>query len=160
MARPLRIIYPGAFYHVTARGNERRRVFLSRTDQEKFLSYLGNAVLKYRVILHAFVLMGTHYHLIVETPGANLSAFAHTVNSAYTTYFNLKRKRTGHLFQGRYKSILVEADTYLLELSRYIHLNPVHAGLVEKPEDYIFSSYRPYIFRKRRPSRQGISSGQ
>jgi REP element-mobilizing transposase RayT len=145
MARPLRIAYPGAFYHVTARGNERRKIFLSKADYVKFLSYCADAAHKYGVILHAFVLMGNHYHLIVETPDANLSAFAHAINSAYTTYFNIKRKRAGHLFQGRYKSIVIEKDSYLLELSRYIHLNPVRAGIVQRPEDYNFSSYRSYI---------------
>lgn len=93
MARPLRITYPGAFYHVTARGNERKKIFLSQADYRKFLSYLGDAVHKYGVILHTFVLMGNHYHLIVETPDANLSAFVHAVNSAYTTYCGQPRRR-------------------------------------------------------------------
>ena len=145
MARPLRIIYPGAFYYLFARGNERRKIFLSQADYKKFLSYLTDAAHKYGVILHAFVLMGNSYHLVVETPRANLSAFVHAVNSSYTTYFNTKRKRAGHLFQGRYKSIVIEKDPYLLEVSRYIHLNPVRAGIVEKPEDYAFSSYRSYV---------------
>jgi putative transposase len=148
MARPLRIAYPGAFYHVTARGNERRKIFFSQADFLKFLSYLTDAVHKYGTFLHAFVLMGNHYHLIVETPKANLSAFVHAVNSAYTTYFNRKRKRAGHLFQGRYKSILIEKDRYLLELSRYLHLNPVRAGITGKPEDYPHSSYRAYVSPK------------
>jgi len=148
MSRPLRIAYPGAFYHVAARGNERRKIFLSQADYMKFLSYLADAAHKYGVILHAFVLMGNHYHLIVETPDANLSVFAHAINSAYTTYFNIKRKRAGHLFQGRYKSIVVEKDSYLLELSRYIHLNPVRAGIAERPEDYRFSSYHSYVLPK------------
>ncbi|MEN6439844.1 MAG: transposase [Syntrophobacter sp.] len=146
MARPLRIVYDGAFYHVTARGNEKRDIFLSRADYEKFLAYLAESARKYAVILHAFTLMSNHYHLIVETPNANLSAFVHTVNSAYTTYFNLKRKRVGHLFQGRFKSILIDKDNYLLELSRYIHLNPVRAGIVAKPLDYPYSSYSSYAF--------------
>lgn len=148
MARPLRILYPGAFYHVTARGNERKKIFLSRADSAKFLSYLADAVHKYGVILHAFTLMNNHYHLVVETPDANLSAFAHAVNSAYTTYFNIKRKRSGHLFQGRYKSIVIEKDAYLLEVSRYVHLNPVRAGIVQRPEDYALSSYRSYVLPK------------
>jgi len=148
MARPLRIIYEGAFYHVTARGNERRRIFLSHRDYEKFLSYLAEAVHKYGVILHAFVLMANHYHLIVETPKGNLSSFMHSLNSAYTTYFNIKRRRAGHLFQGRYKALLIDVDNYLLELSRYIHLNPVRAGITERPVGYRYSSYRAYIFPK------------
>jgi REP element-mobilizing transposase RayT len=148
MARPLRIVYPGALYHVTARGNERRKIFLSQQDYRKFLSYLTEALHKYGVMLHAFTLMGNHYHLLVETPNANLSSFMHAVASAYTTYFNSKRKRAGHLFQGRYKAILVEKEPYLLELSRYIHLNPVRADIVKAPEDYACSSYRAYIFPK------------
>lgn len=145
MARPPRIIYEGAFYHVTARGNDRKKVFLSRADYEKFLSYLKDALLKYGVILHGYALMTNHYHLIVETPRANLSSFMHAIASGYTTYFNMKRKRSGHLFRGRYKAILVDRDGYLLELSRYIHLNPVRATLVERPEDYPYSSYRSYL---------------
>lgn len=148
MARPLRIVFEGAFYHVTARGNERRKIFLSHQDYEKFLSYLTDAVHKYGVILHAFVLMANHYHLIVETPKANLSSFMHSLNSAYTTYFNIRRKRAGHLFQGRYKALLIDVDNYLLELSRYIHLNPVRAGITEKPGGYRYSSYRAYISPK------------
>ena len=148
MARPLRIAFEGAFYHVAARGNERKKIFLSPRDYDKFLSYLMEAVEKYGAILHAFVLMANHYHLIVETPKANLSAFMHSLNSAYTTYFNIKRKRAGHLFQGRYKALLIDVDNYLLELSRYIHLNPVRAGITEKPEEYRYSSYRAYIFPK------------
>lgn len=148
MARPLRIAFEGAFYHVTARGNERRKIFLSRRDYEKFLFYLTDAVHKYGVRLHAFVLMANHYHLLVETPKANLSSFMHSLNSAFTTYFNIKRKRAGHLFQGRYKALLVDAENYLLELSRYIHLNPVRAGIAERPESYPYSSYRAYIFAR------------
>ena len=148
MARPLRIAFEGAFYHVTARGNERKKIFLSHRDYEKYLSYLTEALHKYGVILHAFVLMANHYHLIIETPKGNLSSFMHSLNSSYTTYFNIKRKRAGHLFQGRYKALLIDVHNYLLELSRYIHLNPVRAGITEKPEDYRYSSYRAYIFPK------------
>ena len=118
MARPLRIVYEGAFYHITARGNERKNIFRSRKDYEKFLSYLTDSVHKFGMVLHAFVLMTNHYHLIVESPKASLSSFMHALNSAYTTYFNIKRKRAGHLFQGRYKAFVVDADHYLLELSR------------------------------------------
>jgi putative transposase len=145
MARPLRIAFEGAFYHITARGNERRKIFLSHRDYEKFLSYLMDSLQKYGVILHVFVLMPNHYHLLIETPKPNLSSFMHCLNTAYTTYFNLKRGRSGHLFQGRYKSLVIDRDRYLLELSRYIHLNPVRAGIVERPEGYTYSSYRAYI---------------
>ncbi len=93
--------------------------------------------------------MTNHYHLIIETPEANISKVMHYINSAYTTYINVKRKRSGHLFHGRYKSIVVDADNYLFELSRYIHLNPVRAKMVQKPEDYLYSSYSVYINKKR-----------
>lgn len=148
MARPLRIVYEGAFYHITARGNERKKIFLTRKDYEKFLSYLTDALHKFGMVLHPFVLMANHYHLVVESPKANLSSFMHTLNSAYTTYFNIKRGRSGHLFQGRYKAFVIDKDHYLLELSRYIHLNPVRAGMAERPEEYPYSSLRPYLFPK------------
>jgi len=145
MARPLRIEYEGAIYHVTARGNERAKVFFSKKDYEKFKEYIAAASLKFGLILHAYVLMTNHYHLIVETPEKNLSKIMHFVNGSYTTYLNIKRKRTGHLFQGRYKAILVDKDSYLLELSRYLHLNPVRANMSRKPEEYLHSSYRSYV---------------
>lgn len=145
MARPLRIAYPGAFYHVTSRGNEKKDVFKSRRDREKFIEYLASAKQRYEAVIHAYCLMSNHYHLLIETPAGNLSQIMQHINSAYTTYFNIKRKRAGHLFQGRYKAILVEADEYATELSRYIHLNPVRAGMVPKPEDFPWSSYRSYV---------------
>ena len=145
MARPLRIQYPGAFYHVTSRGNERKDIFRNTTDRLKFLCYLESASERYGAIIHSYCLMSNHYHLLIETPLGNLSRIMGHINGAYTTYFNSKRKRSGHLFQGRYKSILVEADTYATELSGYIHLNPVRAGIVSRPEDYLWSSYPAYI---------------
>jgi len=145
MARPLRINYPGAFYHVTSRGNERREVFKSRRDREKFLSYLESSSERYGAVIHCWCLMGNHYHLLLETPGGNLPQIMRHINGAYTTYFNVKRQRSGHLFQGPYKSFLVEADSYALELSRYIHLNPVRGGLAARPEAYPWLSYRCYI---------------
>ncbi len=144
MARPLRIEYPGAFYHVTARGNEKKDIFKSRRDREKFLSYLESATKRYGAAIHAYCLMNNHYHLLLETPHGNLSQIMKHINSSYTTYYNIKRKRAGHLMQGRYKAILVEADAYLCELSRYMHLNPVRAGMVSVPEDYPWMSYRSY----------------
>lgn len=136
MARPLRIEYPGAFYHVTSRGNEQKDVFKSQKDREKFLSYVESAVVRYGAVVHTWCLMSNHYHLLLETPSGNLSQIMRHINGAYTTYFNVKRKRAGHLFQGRYKAILVEAGAYALEFSRYMHLNPVRAGMVAKPEQY------------------------
>ena len=144
MARPLRIEYAGAYYHVTSRGNEQKDVFKSQRDREKFLAYLESATIRYGAVIHAYCLMSNHYHLLMETPEGNLSRIMRHINGAYTTYFNVKRKRAGHLFQGRYKAILIEADAYLEELSRYIHLNPVRVGIVERPEQYPWSSYRSY----------------
>ena len=136
MARPLRITYPGAFYHVTSRGNERKNVFKSKRDRVKFLEYLDSATKRYDAVIHAFCLMDNHYHLLLETPSGNLPQIMRHTNGAYTTYFNVKRERSGHLFQGRYKAILVDMDEYAKELSRYIHLNPVRAKMVKTPEEY------------------------
>lgn len=150
MSRPLRIEYPGAFYHVTSRGNEQKAIFKSKKDREQFLHYLETATERYAAIIHTYCLMDNHYHLLVETPKGNLSQIMRHINGAYTTYFNVKRKRSGHLFQGRYQAILVDVDEYAKELSRYIHLNPVRAAIVEKPEEFIWSSYSSYIGKKRK----------
>ena len=145
MARPLRIEYEGAFYHVTARGNEQKRIYFNKTDYGKFREYLEGAREKYGCLIHVYVFMTNHYHMIIETPNANISKIMHFINGSYTTYINKKRDRSGHLFQGRYKAILIDRDNYLLELSRYIHLNPVRARIVEKPEEFLNSSYASYI---------------
>jgi REP element-mobilizing transposase RayT len=151
MGRPLRITYSGAYYHVTARGNEKKDIFKSRRDREQFLSYLESSVTRYGAVIHAYCLMTNHYHLLVETPHANLPVIMRHINGAYTNYYNTKRKRAGHLFQGRYRAILIEADEYLLELSRYIHLNPVRAGVTAKPEEHPWSSYSDYIGARQAP---------
>ena len=145
MARPLRIEYEGAFYHITARGNERKRIFFGKGDYDKFKEYLLEAQDKYGYRLHCYVLMGNHYHLVIETPNGNMNKVLHYINGSYANYINRKRNRSGHLLQGRYKGILVDRDAYLLELSRYLHLNPVRAKIVERPEDYRQSSYRSYV---------------
>lgn len=145
MGRPLRITYPGAHYHVTSRGNEQKDIFKSRRDREQFVSYLESSVTRYGATIHAYCLMTNHYHLLLETPEGNLPEVMRHINGAYTNYYNTKRKRAGHLFQGRYKAILIEADEYLLELTRYIHLNPVRCGMVTKPEAHPWSSYQDYI---------------
>lgn len=144
MTRPLRIIYPGAFYHVTSRGNEKKDIFKSRRDREKFLEYLASAAERYGAVIYAYCLMSNHFHLFMQTPDGNLPQIMRHIIGAYTTYFNIKRKRAGHLFQGRYKSVLVEADEYAAELTRYIHLNPVKAGITAKADEYQWSSYRAY----------------
>lgn len=152
MGRPLRITYPGAHYHITARGNEQKDIFKSRRDREQFLSYLESSVIRYGAVIHAYCLMNNHYHLLMETPEGNLPEIMRHINGAYTNYHNTKRKRAGHLFQGRYKAILIEADEYLMELSRYIHLNPLRSGLTEKPADHPWSSYLDYIGKRQAPS--------
>jgi REP element-mobilizing transposase RayT len=151
MGRPLRIEFAGAHYHVTSRGNEQKDVFKSQKDREQFLSYLESAVIRYGAFIHAYCLMSNHYHLLLETPSGNLSQIMQHINGAYTNYFNVKRKRYGHLFQGRYKAILIEADEYAKELSRYIHLNPVRAEIVSRPDEYRWSSYLDYIGARRSP---------
>ncbi|MRR06407.1 MAG: hypothetical protein EG828_05600 [Deltaproteobacteria bacterium] len=145
MGHPLRIEYAGALYHVTSRGNERKDIFKSQRDREKFLEYLESATERYGATIHAYCLMSNHYHLLIETPGGNLPQIMRHINGAYTNYFNAKRTRSGHLFQGRYKALLVEADAYATTVSRYMHLNPVRAGIVSTPEEYQWSSYRAYI---------------
>jgi REP element-mobilizing transposase RayT len=149
MGRPLRIEYSGALYHITSRGNEKRKIFLEDADRIKFLGMLEDYHDRYGILIHSYVLMNNHYHLILETPKGNLLKVMHGINGGYTGYFNRKYGRVGHLFQGRYRGILVEKDTYLIALSRYVHLNPVRARVVEKPEQYHWSSYRGYIGKER-----------
>ena len=151
MARALRISYQNAFYHITSRGNEQKAVFKSNRDREKFLEYLESATKRYDAVIHTYCLMDNHYHILLETPSGNLSRIMAHINGAYTNYYNAKRERFGHLFQGRYKAILVEADEYAKELSRYIHLNPVRVKIVEQPEEYEWSSYSYYIGKRKAP---------
>ena len=132
MARPLRIEYSGAWYHVTSRGNERNVIFKDDNDRIKFIIILKKSLEIFKVQLHGYVLMDNHFHLILNTPLGNLSRFGQRFNTAYTVYYNRRHKRPGHLYQGRYKAILVEKDNYLLELSRYIHLNPVKIKRIKK----------------------------
>src|SRR5512139_2076393 len=141
MARPLRIEYPGAVYHVTSRGNEKKPVFKDDTDRLNFLNTLQHVNKRYNWICHAYCLMTNHYHLLIETPEGNLSIGMRQINSVYTQLFNKRHGRTGHLFQGRYKAILIQKDSHLLEVCRYVVLNPVRAKMVETPEDYPWSSY-------------------
>ncbi|MDX1764607.1 MAG: transposase [bacterium] len=145
MARPLRIEYPGAFYHVISRGNARQKIFVSDGDKHKFLSLLETGVAQFGYRIHVYCLMDNHYHLLMETANANLSKILHRLNSGYSTFFSRKYHRSGHLLQGRAKVLLVDKDAYALELSRYIHLNPVKAGVVKRPEVYRWSSCKSYF---------------
>ena len=145
MARPLRIEYSNAFYHIIQRGLEGKEIFSSDSDRRKFLYYLGMAYAGFQAVIHTFVLMKNHYHLILETPRGNLSQIMHYINTSYAIYFNSRRKRHGPLYQGRFKAILVQQDEYLHHLSRYIHLNPVRAGIVQDPLEYPWSSLRYFV---------------
>lgn len=161
MVRPLRIDYPHAYYHVTCRGNERKDIFKDDRDRSTFLNKLQLSLDIYSVRLHCYVLMSNHFHLIVQTPKANLSEFMRHFNISYTAFYNRTHQRVGHLYQGRFKAVLVEADSYLLELSRYVHLNPVrlrsmksrdYKGQLGYLEDYSWSSLNGYLSsRKSKP---------
>jgi REP element-mobilizing transposase RayT len=142
VSRPLRIEYPGAVYHVTARGNAREVIFKDDADRKNFLVVLGKIVERYNWLCHAYCLMGNHYHLLIETPDGNLSQGMRQLNGVYTQTFNRRHRRVGHVLQGRFKAILVDKDSYLLELGRYIVLNPVRAKMVKHPKHYAWSSYR------------------
>ena len=142
MARPLRIEYPGAIYHITSRGNARQPIFKDDKDCETFVNLTGSVVDHYGWLCHAYCLMDNHYHLLIETPDGNLSQGMRQLNGIYTQRFNQRHGRVGHVFQGRFKAILVDKENYLLELCRYVVLNPVRAGMVRYPGRYKWSSYR------------------
>jgi putative transposase len=152
MARPLRIEYPGAVYHITSRGNEKKPVFKDDQDRYAFLDILEAVNKRYHWMCHAYCLMDNHYHLLIETPDGNLSLGMRHLNGVYTQFFNRRHKRTGHLFQGRYKAILIQKDSHLLEVCRYVVLNPVRAGIVARPEEWKWSSYRATAGREKRLS--------
>jgi REP element-mobilizing transposase RayT len=142
MARPLRVEYEGAVYHVTSRGNAGQDVFLGDADRARFLNVLAEVIERFRWFCHAYCLMTNHYHLLVETPDANLSRGMQHLNSVYTQAFNRDHGRAGHVLQGRFKSILVEKESHLLELARYVVLNPVRVKMVRSTRDWPWSSYR------------------
>jgi len=142
MARPLRIEYSGALYHVTSRGNAGNRIYRNDKDRTYFLELLGFIIERLHWLCHSYCLMDNHYHLIIETPEGKLSQGMRQLNGIYTQKYNKKYKKTGHIFQGRYKAIIIDKDSYLLELCRYVVLNPVRANMVEKPEDWIWSSHK------------------
>jgi REP element-mobilizing transposase RayT len=145
MARPLRIEFAGALYHVTSRGDRRETIFEDDEDRERFLSVLAEVVERFNWICHAFCLMTNHYHLVIETVEGNLSKGMRHLNGVYTQASNRRHHRSGHLFQGRFKGILVDKEAYLLELTRYVVLNPVRAGMVSSPEQWPWSSYPPMM---------------
>lgn len=142
MARPLRIEFAGAVYHVTSRGNARNDIYVTDSDRQQFLALLQNTTERYDWYCHAYCLMDNHYHLLIETNTPTLSKGMKYLNGTYTQYFNRQHRRVGHVFQGRFKAILVEKDSYLLELARYIVLNPVRALMVRSAKNWPWSSYR------------------
>lgn len=142
MARPLRLEFSGALYHLTARGNAQADIFADDADRDLFLEFLAKEISQQGWHCYAYCLMGNHYHLLIETPEPNLVVGMRRLNGVYTQAFNRRHRRVGHVFQGRYKSIVVDKDSYGLELSRYIVLNPVRARMVKRPEQWAWSSYR------------------
>lgn len=142
MARPLRIEYPGAVYHITSRGNEKKDIFRDNIDRESFLNILFKVNNRYNWTCYAYCLMDNHYHIVIETPDGNLSLGMRQLNGVYTQTFNRRHTRAGHLFQGRFKAILIQKDSHLLEVCRYVALNPVRARAVSKPNQWRWSSYQ------------------
>lgn len=145
MVRPLRLSFENAFYHITARGNRREKIFYSDRDKEVFLKKLEEMLIKYSMICQTYCLMDNHYHLFIKTTQPNQSQSIHYLNSSYANWFRNKHQIIGPIFQGRFKSILVDADNYALVLSAYIHLNPLRAGIIRQLEDYPWSSYLDYL---------------
>ena len=152
MSRPLRLELSGGLYHVTSRGDRREDIYLNDEDRIAWLDILGAVCKRFNWACHAWCQMSNHYHLVLETPEGNLSQGMRQLNGVYTQSVNRAHHRVGHVFQGRYKAILVEKDAYLLELSRYVVLNPVRAGMVKRPEQWAWSSYRAMLGQADRPA--------
>ncbi len=152
MARQLRIEFKGAYYHVLSRGNNRCEIFRSDEDYQDFSDLLAELSDRFEIDIHAYVLMTNHYHLLLRTRKPNLSKAMQWLGTSYTRRFNLRNSQSGHLFQGRFKSIIVENDAYLMRLSCYIHRNPLRAGIVKRLADYQWSSYPYYAYKKKQPA--------
>lgn len=150
MSRPLRISFDNAVYHITARGNRRDKIFYSNDDKRIFLQKMDQTSLKYSFICYAYCLMDNHYHLFIKTPSGNISQGMHYLNASYANYFTAKYKINGPLFQGRYKSLLVDEDNYALTLSTYIHLNPIRAGIAKNLDEYTWSSLLDYLGKRKK----------
>ncbi len=149
MARAWRIEYEGALYHVFSRGNQKQNIVIDDDDRKLFLATAGEMVERFEIDLFAYVLMDNHYHLLLRTNRANLCRSMQWFGATYTKRFNLRHNRSGHLFQGRFKNMLVQNDAYLLQLTYYIHRNPLRAGMVQRIADYKWSSYRAYAYGNR-----------
>jgi putative transposase len=145
MSRPLRLEFPHALYHVTSRGDRREPVYADDLDRTEWLAVLDQVCTRFNWRCHAWCLMGNHYHVLIETPEPNLSAGMRQLNGVYTQRFNRRHGKVGHVFQGRFKAILVERESYLLELSRYVVLNPVRAGMVKDVAKWPWSSYAAMV---------------
>jgi putative transposase len=152
MTRPLRLEFEGALYHVTSRGDRKEDIYENDADRHGFIATLGDVCETFNWTCHAYCLMSNHYHLLIETPDANLSRGMRQLNGVYTQQFNRLHGRGGHVFQGRYKAILVDKKSYLLELTRYIVLNPVRAGIVQRAREWPWSSYRATAGQENKPS--------
>ena len=151
MARPLRLELAGALYHVTSRGDGREDIYLSDDDRQAWLETLAQVCERFNWVCHAYCQMSNHYHLVIETPDANLSKGMRQLNGVYTQRFNRSHQRTGHVFQGRFKAILVEKDSYLLELARYVVLNPLRARMIRQLNQWPWSSYSATCGRVAKP---------
>ena len=152
MARPLRLELPGALYHVTSRGDRREDIYLNDADRLRWLDLLGEVCLRYNWLCHAYCLMDNHFHIVIETVDGNLSAGMRQLNGVYTQWHNRTHNRVGHVFQGRFKAIIVQREAYLLELARYVVLNPVRAGLCAMPGQWRWSSYLAMVGQASRPN--------
>ncbi len=152
MARPLRLEFSGAIYHITSRGDRREDIYLKDEDRVDWLDILANVCERFNWVIHAYCQMTNHYHILVETVDGNLSRGMRQLNGVYTQHFNRRHGLNGHLYQGRYKAILVDRDSYLLELTRYVVLNPLRAGMVNQVEEWPWSSYRSVISCDNSPS--------
>lgn len=147
MARPLRIEFPGAVYHVTARGDRREDIFVDDEDRQALLAVVTQALSRFDAVALAYCLMDNHYHFVLQTRQANLSLLMRHINGVYTQAYNRRHDKVGHLFQGRFKAILVDREAYLLEVVRYVDLNPVRARMVRDPASWAWSSYRAHVGR-------------
>lgn len=149
MARPLRLAFEGALYHITSRGDRREPIYDDDADREAFLDIVGDAMDRFDAVAFAYCLMGNHYHLVIQTRQANLSRLMRHINGVYTQTYNRRHRLTGHLFQGRFKAVVVDGDAYFLEVCRYVDLNPVRAGMVGPAQDWRWSSFRAHVGDKR-----------
>ena len=150
MARPVRMNYPDTFYHVLSRGNERKDIFRLQEDYKRFKETIGRMVKRFDIEIHGYVLMSNHYHLLIRTRQGNLSRAIQWLGLTYSMWFNRRYDRSGHLFQGRFKSFIIENDRYFAAMCLYIHRNPIRAGIVENPSDYPWSSYPAYMYHEKR----------